>query len=285
MTHIELPFGPCEVHLDGHPDAPAVVLVHGLMVNSSLWDRVVPGLAAGHRVIRPDLPIGAHPIPAEHRDRIGPEDLADALAAMLDALGVEQAAVAGSDTGGALAQIFAARHPDRVRGLVLLSCDSLNHFPPTALKPMRPIMGLPGVVGLTGLSYRSRRIRRGPLGLGLLMHKPLDDDLVDGWFDRLAASAANRRDAAAFFRGNRPALTKAAAATLAETGLPVLLAWSADDRVFPESDARRLHAALPGSRLHFIEGARTFAQVDKPEAVLDLMLPFLAEAEAVSAGR
>jgi pimeloyl-ACP methyl ester carboxylesterase len=262
-----------------------VLLVHGLLVDSTLWDRVVPGLAAGHRVIRPDLPIGAHPIPAERRDRIGPEDLADALADLLDALGVERVTVAGSDTGGALAQIFAARHPDRVRGLVLLSCDSLGHFPPTVLKPLRPILGLPGIVGLSGLLFRSRRVRRGPLGVGMLMRRPLDDALVDGWFDRLAGSAANRRDMGAFFRGCRSKLTRDAAATLARTDLPVLLAWSGDDKFFPASDARRLHAALPTSRLHFVEGARTFAQVDRPDAVLDLVLPFLAEVEAVSAGR
>lgn len=285
MTHIALPFGPCEVHLDGHPDAPAVLLLHGMLVNSSLWDRVVPGLAAGHRVIRPDLPIGAHPVPAERRDRIGPEDLADALAALLDALGVEQVAVAGSDTGAALAQIFAARHPERARALVLLSGDALGHFPPTLIKPLRPLMGLPGVVGLTGLAYRSRRVRRSPLGAGLLLTKPIDDAVIDPWFDRVARSAANRRDMAAFFRRCRPALTRRAAATLAGLDLPVLLAWSRGDVIFPESDARRLHAMLPGSRLHFIDGARTFAQVDRPEAVLDLVLPFLAEVEAVSVGR
>jgi pimeloyl-ACP methyl ester carboxylesterase len=282
MTHIELPFGRCEVHLDGHPDAPAVVLVHGMLVNATLWDRVVPGLAAGHRVIRPDLPIGAHPIPAERRDRLGPEDLADALAAMLDALGVDRAVVAGSDTGAAIAQLFAARHPDRARALVLLSGDVLDHFPPTLIKPMRPLMAVPGVADLSGLTYRSRRLRRSALGVGLLMNKPLDDALVDGWFDRLAHSGANRRDMAAFFRRCRPKLTREAAATLAETGLPVLLAWSRGDAFFPESDARKLHEMLPGSRLHFVDGARTFAQVDRPEAVLDLVLPFLAEVEAAS---
>ena len=276
MTRVLTSFGPCEVHVEGPADAPAVLLVHGVLVNSTVWDPIVPGLAAHHRVVRPDLPIGAHALPAEHRDRLDPETVADALAEILDGLGIDRAAVIGSDTGGAISQIFAARHPDRLSGLVLLSCDALDHFPPTILKPVVVSLRIPGSVDLMSVMYRSRRVRRSFLGVGLLLTPPIDDALVDAWFDRLVADKEARRDMAAFLRRCRKTLTHAAADALARQAPPVLLAWSRGDRLFPEADAEELHRRIAGSTLHLIDDARTFSQIDQPQAVLDLVIPFLA---------
>lgn len=276
MTRLSTSFGPCQVHVEGPADAPAVLLVHGVLVNSTVWDPIVPGLVAHHRVVRPDLPIGAHVMPAEHRDRLDPETVADALAEILDGLGIDRAAVVGSDTGGAIAQIFAARHPDRIAGLVLLSCDALDHFPPTILKPVVAGLRIPGSIDAVSLLYRSRRIRRSFVGVGLLVTPPVDDALVDAWFDRIVADREVRRDIGAFLRGCRPALTHAAADALAAQAPPVLLAWSRGDRLFPESDAEELHRRIPGSTLELIDDSRTFSQIDQPRAVLDLVVPFLA---------
>jgi pimeloyl-ACP methyl ester carboxylesterase len=262
--------------VEGPADAPAVLLVHGVLVNSTVWDPIVPGLAADHRVIRPDLPIGAHSLPAEHRDRLDPETVADALAEILDGLGIDRAAVIGGDTGGAISQIFAARHPDRLSGLVLLSCDALDHFPPTMLGPMVASLRIHGSVALMGLMYRSRRVRRSILGVGLLVTPPVDDALVDGWFDRLVADPEARRDMVAFLLRCRKALTNAAADALARQAPPVLLAWTRGDRLFPEADAEELHRRIAGSTLHVIDDARSFSQIDQPQAVLDLVVPFLA---------
>lgn len=285
MTRVQLPFGPCEVRLDGNPDAPAVLLVHGVLVNGSVWDPIVPALAEHYRVIRPDLPIGAHDVPAEDRRLLHPEAVADALADLLGALGVERAVVAGSDTGGALAQILTARHPDRVRALVLLSCDAFDHFPPTVFKPVKLLLAVPGLVDLGAVVYRPRWMRRSALGAGMLLRKPIDDAVIDPWFERFITSGAVRRDMAAFVRRCRPALAHAAADRLADLDVPVLIAWSKGDLVFPESDARRLQARLRNSHLHFVEHARTFAQIDQPDAVLALVLPFLRDVDARTPGR
>ncbi|HEX7132398.1 MAG TPA: alpha/beta hydrolase [Iamia sp.] len=276
MPRLPTSFGPCDVHVEGPDDAPTVVLVHGVLVNSTVWDPIVPGLAAHHRVVRPDLPIGAHALPAEHRDRLDPETVADALAEILDGLGIDRAAVIGSDTGGAISQIFAARHPDRLSGLVLLSCDALDHFPPTILKPVVATLRIPGSIDLMSLMYRSKRMRRTFVGVGLLLTEPVDDALVDAWFDRIVADREARRDMGAFLRGCRKELTHRAADALAAQAPPVLLAWSRGDRLFPESDAEELHRRIAGSSLHYIDDARTFSQIDRPQAVLDLVVPFLA---------
>ena len=61
------------------------------------------------------------------------------LAALLDELcerlGLAQVDVVANDTGGAVAQVFAARYPDRIRTLTLTNCDVHDNFPPEAFKP------------------------------------------------------------------------------------------------------------------------------------------------------
>lgn len=268
--------GPLEVHLDGPEGAPPVLLVHGVLVDSTVWAPVLPGLAAHHRVIRPELPLGAHPRPVPDRDALHPEAVADALVEVLDAVGAPSAAVVGSDTGGALAQILAARHPERVGALVLLSCDTLDHLPPTVLKPIVPLLRIPAVVDLVGRLYAVPRIRRSWLGAGLLLNHPIDDAVIAPWFGAIAANRGPRHDMAAFIRRCRPALAHAAVDALEARPVPLLLAWSRGDRLFPEADARELRRRIAGAEMVLIDGVRTFSQVDRPDAVLDVVLPFLA---------
>ena len=255
-----------------------MLLVHGVLVDSTVWDRFAPKLARDHLVIQPDLPIGAHRIPAARRDLVGPEAVADALVALLDALELPEAIVVGNDTGGAIAQILTARHPDRVAALVLTSCDAFDHFPPTVLKPVVPLLAVPGFVDLMALAYRSKRVRRSWIGAGLLLEHPIDDDVIRPWFAEVSRNRAGRRDMAAFIRRCRPALAHAAAASLRSFDRPVLIAWSAGDRLFPESDGRRLAETIPGAELAFVHGARTFSMVDQPDQLAELVRGFLARA-------
>ena len=273
---IELPFGPCRVRLRG--SGTPVLLLHGVLVDGTVWDRIAPDLADRHLVIQPDLPIGAHRLPATDRSVLHPEGIADALVGLLDQLGVERAIVAGNDTGGALAQIFAARHPDRVAAMVLTSCDAFDHLPPTVLKPVIPLLRFPGTIELIGFGYRFRPVRRSWLGVGLLLSPPVDHDLVSPWFDRICSDRRNRGDIAAFLRHCRPALTHAAAESLRTVDRPVLLAWSRGDRLFPERDARRLAELLPDATLELVDGARTFSVLDQPEQVVALIRSFVDRA-------
>ncbi len=104
---------------------PAVLLLHSTAGDRRMWDPQLPALAAaGFRAVRCDLPgFGESPVP----DR--PFDPAAEVAGVLDALGVEQAAVVGSSGGGAVALALAARWPARVSALVLL-CTAVPGLEP-----------------------------------------------------------------------------------------------------------------------------------------------------------
>ena len=270
---IDLPFGPCDVHRSG--SGVPLLMIHGALVDHTLWDRIVSDLEPVADLIRPDLPIGAHRTTVTRRDLLSPEAIADALARLLDALDVDQAAVIGSDTGGALAQIFAARHPDRVKGLILTSCDAFDHFPPTLIKLLLPLIALPGGIDLVANLYRSKRVRRSFMGGGLLLNHPVDDAVVGPWLRRLVDSHENRRDVRAFLRACRPKLAHVAAKELESFPRPALIAWSRGDRLFPDADAERLARTIPDCELHWIENTRTFSMIDQPDALVALIRPFL----------
>jgi pimeloyl-ACP methyl ester carboxylesterase len=111
-----------EVNVDGEPDGPPVLLVHGFPDSAYLWRHQIEALTdAGLRTIAPDMRgFGASDKPAAVEDYRLTHAVAD-LVAVLDALEIEQAKVVGHDWGAAVVWIFAALHPDRVERLVAMS--------------------------------------------------------------------------------------------------------------------------------------------------------------------
>src|SRR3954453_3631883 len=65
---------------------PAVVFVHGLLVNADLWRKVVPAVAAGHRCIAPDWPLGSHEVAMRPDADLSPPGVARLIAEFLEAL-------------------------------------------------------------------------------------------------------------------------------------------------------------------------------------------------------
>jgi 3-oxoadipate enol-lactonase len=111
----------------GPRDAPAVVLIHGL-AGSSLaeWYQVGRILAEDHRVILVDN--RGHGLSPQSRGRFEVAEEADEVAAILDALDIGTATVAGYSMGGTIAQALAYRHPTRIERLVLIA--TFSHHPP-----------------------------------------------------------------------------------------------------------------------------------------------------------
>lgn len=107
------------------PDAPVVLLMHGIATTGSLtWFTVLADLAEHYRVVTFDQRWHGRGIPSE---RFALDDCADDAAAVLDALGIDRAVVVGYSMGGASAQVLWHRHPERVAGLVLCSTAARWH--------------------------------------------------------------------------------------------------------------------------------------------------------------
>ncbi len=123
---------------------------------------------------------------------------------------------------------------------------------------------------------RVRALRRLPLAYGLTMNAPPPRAVSDSYVRSGYESAAIRRDTKMMLRALSNKHTLAAAESFDRFTQPVLVAWAAEDRLFPRSLARRLAAAFPNGRLELIEGARTFIGEDQPARLAHLIGEFIA---------
>lgn len=278
MEHkIDLPQG--TIHYRDEGTGEVLLFVHGLLVDGRLWRKVTPALVEDHRCIIPDLPLGSHRTPLHAGADRSPRGIARLIAELIDALSLERVTIVANDTGGAISQILAAEHPTRVRGLVLTNCDCFENFLPPLLRPLQWLAHIPGAYWPIAQLMRSARLRRSSLGFGMLSHEPLPDDLTASWTAPMLDKGV-RADLVATLKAIDTRDTLAAAKTLGEHPLPLLLAWGPDDLMFPLRFAERLTAMVPGARLEQIPHSRAFVPQDQPERLAELIRAFSAELAA-----
>jgi pimeloyl-ACP methyl ester carboxylesterase len=255
-------------HLTGA--GPAVVFVHGLLVNANLWRKVVP-LLDGHTRVTLDLPLGSHLEPMGRTADLSPPALADLIADAMAALGLEDVTVVGNDTGGALTQIMAVRRPERIGRLVLTSCDAFENFPPRFFRLVLAPARIPGGTWFHLRGLWLRPLRRLPIAYGWLTNAPIEQQADDSYVFPVLTRGPVRRDLRRVLGGLDPSHTLEAATKLTGFDRPVLIAWSGNDRFFPREHAERLARLIPDARLEWIEGARTFSPEDRPERLAELI--------------
>ncbi|UXY36847.1 alpha/beta fold hydrolase [Streptomyces albidocamelliae] len=237
-----------------------LVLVHGHPFDRTMWHPQLAALAAGRRVIAPDLRgYGASPVtPGTVPLSRHAEDLAD----LLDLLGVDTFVLAGLSMGGQIAMECHARFGDRIRGLVLA-----DTFPDAETPEGRRDRAATAERLLTeGMrGYADEVLEK--------MVAPYADPDVKAHVHRMM-TAAPPEGAAAALRGRaeRPDYR----ALLTGVRVPALVVVGADDTYTPVSDAETMHAALPDSVLHVVEGAAHLPNLERPEEFNRVLGDFLA---------
>jgi len=242
-------------------DGPVVVFLHGLGGSRTAWDPQLVALADDFRCVAWDLPgYGASPPPD------GPMTfpaLADAVASLLDTLGVERAPLVGLSLGGMVALHAALEHPDRVSGLVL--CDTSPAF------------------GLDGTDPREwRAARRAPLDAGRtpadvaeeVLRSVAGPALTGEPLDRAVAAMA--RISADGLRAVVDLLpTHDVRDRLGAVACPTLVIVGEHDTETPPAYSEALAAGIPGARLEVVADAGHLTPTEAPEAVNRLLAEFL----------
>jgi pimeloyl-ACP methyl ester carboxylesterase len=111
-------------------DGPTIVLLHGLMMDASLWDGPFADLSADQRCVAPTLPLGAHRHAMNADADLSPPGIARLVAEFVDRLDLYDVTLVGNDTGGALVQLLVCDGAARVGRVVLASCEAFDNFPP-----------------------------------------------------------------------------------------------------------------------------------------------------------
>jgi pimeloyl-ACP methyl ester carboxylesterase len=278
VPHTELSHGTLHYRESG-TGAP-VVFLHGYLMGAGLWDPVVRLLDGEFRCLVPELPFGAHPAPMRPDADLSPAGLGRLVADFLDALDLHDVTLVGNDSGAAIAQVVAARHPGRLAGLVLATGDAFDNFPP---KPFRPLIAAARAGALSGIiaMLKARPARSLPTAFGWLTHGDLPHDLIDEWVGAYFADKGVRRDLRRLTvtLGDDDFMNQIAT-ELAAFPKPALLAWAAADKFFPVEHARRLAAILPRAQLEVIADSRTWVMLDQPERTAELIAQLTRRATA-----
>jgi pimeloyl-ACP methyl ester carboxylesterase len=249
-----------------------VVFVHGFLTNGTLWRKVVPQLAgAGFRCIAPDWPLGSHTIAMDPAADLSPPALADLIDEFLASLDLTDVVLVGNDTGGALAQMLAARRPDRLGMLVLTPCDAFRNWPAWWSKPLRPIGYSDRAMKIVGSTLRRRNVQRLPLVYGWVVKRHPPADIMRGWIEPGLRDAGVRRDFGKAFRATRVSQTLEAARGLRNFGKPALVVWQTERTlIYPLRHGRRL-AELLRAPLELVDDSYVYVPEDRPERLAELI--------------
>jgi pimeloyl-ACP methyl ester carboxylesterase len=279
MTRVELSAGTVDYEDTGQ--GPVLVLLHGLMMDASLWDATIAALSGDHRCVAPTLPLGAHRHPMRPEADLSLPGVARLVAEFLDRLDLREVTLVGNDTGGALTQLLMAEHPERLAAAVLVSCEAFDNLPPGLTGRALTLAGRlpPRVFGLFMRQMLVRPLRRLPVAYGWLTRR--GDAATARWVRPVIEHQQIRRDAVRILRAlaARPGVLREAAERLPGFERPTLVVWASEDRVMPPEHGRRL-AALLGADLAEVEDSLTLIPLDRPERLAEIITAFTHRAPA-----
>jgi pimeloyl-ACP methyl ester carboxylesterase len=276
------------IDTDSGGTGPVALFVHGLATNAYLWRNVIGALAGQHpggrRCIALDLPLhGQSPVTAGQDLSVAA--LAAGLEDFCDALGLTGIDLVANDTGGAIAQIFAARNPQRLASLTLTDCDTEGNLPPESFKPTVELARAgnlaPSAVALFADLDAAAQVAFGTAYEHLDAVDPaVIRSYLEPCFGTMERAREFERLLAALDAGDLAAVTP----QLRELTVPTLVVWGTGDEAFDVSWAYWLRDTIPGTtRVVTVDGARLFFPDERPMDLVPHLEQHWAQAAAVRA--
>jgi pimeloyl-ACP methyl ester carboxylesterase len=245
---------------------PTLVLLHGLASSIYTWADVIPALAEDHDVVAVDLPgFGGSDIPEELSSSVYPAT----VLALMDRLGISRATLVGNSLGGSVAVVLAARHPERVRRLVLIDAAGFNLDPSRRPLILRLIGFAPVPAALDALPIR-RRVVTAALRQVFHERSRVTPEKVEEYLAPLARPGATEAIRSLL---NQPA-SFGLPALVREVRVPTLIIWGRNDRWVPVADADRFASAIPAGRKVVLEECGHLPQEERPAEVARLLEEF-----------
>lgn len=250
----------------GRRSGPPVLMIQGLGADKHLWDLQRAALAPWYHTIaldnrgagRSDKPFGHYSL----------EQMADDAVAVLDAIGVERAHVVGASMGGAITQVLALRHPDRIRSLTL-ACTACQHHP-WRRELLAEWASIAETRGMAAMTAEAARWMIGPRSF-----RRLSPAL--GWLGPLAFSRPPHA-----FAGQVAAILDiddGLADRLPEISAPTLVIVGNQDILTPRGDSEHLAELIPTAELVVVSGAAHGIMVEHASTFNRALLDFLRRAE------
>jgi pimeloyl-ACP methyl ester carboxylesterase len=258
---IETPSGPASCIDTGGPGRPAL-FVHGLATSSYLWRHVIGQLDGERRCVAVDLPLHGQTPAAAGRDLSLP-GLARFVADCCDALQLDDIDLVANDTGGAVAQVFAAGHADRLHTLTLTNCETHDNVPPPALRPAYLLARADQATRMGLFARMAPRLGRTPAARNRFFRASyqdptcLPDHIARAWLEPLVATRERAARYLQLFTSIRARDLLAVEPALTRLTVPTLIVWGTGDRFFHLRWAQWLRETIPGATdIIVLDGAR-----------------------------
>jgi pimeloyl-ACP methyl ester carboxylesterase len=249
----------------GDAGAPAALFVHGLATGGLMWRNVMEQLSPASRCIAIDLPAhGGTPARAD----MSVAAMAEVLEELCRALGIDQVDLVGNDTGGAICQIFAARHPARLRSFTLTNGDTDGNFPPPDFAPMVELARQGKLAeGFAGVNADPASRAAGPLAALYEDPAKVSDEVWREYYGPGSGEQLQRaRDVERMMAAFDPADLAAATPGLRTLRVPTLMVWgTGEENTFGIKWAYALREMIPGARdVIEVDGAKLLFPEERP---------------------
>jgi pimeloyl-ACP methyl ester carboxylesterase len=266
-------------------DGPVALFIHGVPLNGYHWRHVVDRLKHRRRCIAIDLMGLGYSEIAPAQD-VSFTAQARMIAEVLDALAIDKIDLIANDSGGAIAQIFAAHHPHRLRSLVLTNCDVHDGWPPPQVLPLierarngtlapvfQPMFDRPDLA-----RERFDRGESAPLFRCYADPTVLTDEVIRLYLGPPLSSPERIKAFERYWLGFDNKHTVAIHAALKTLEAPTLIVWGLQDFFFDKKWAYWLRDTIPGARrVVEVEDARLFFGEDRPDELAKPILEFWEE--------
>ncbi|WOQ16808.1 alpha/beta hydrolase [Raineyella sp. W15-4] len=251
---VDTPSGRIHINEAGPAGGEPLVLLHGSGPGATGWTNFsnnIPVFAEKYHVVAADMPGWGESDPVTWQQRNHPQAVAD----LLDALGIEQATLIGNSMGGGTTIRFGYEHPERVRRLITMGSSS----------------GSSTLFGPAGLTEGLKILQRGYRDPSFAVMKELvdvmtydstfaTDELIQGRADMVAAHPEHNRN---FLDAvGKRAVVELDQAQVRTIQAPTLLFHGRDDRVVHFEHSLRLTSLIPDSRLVLINRCGHWLQIE-----------------------
>jgi pimeloyl-ACP methyl ester carboxylesterase len=247
------------------------LFVHGVLLNKHLWRPQLEELADIRRCIAVDL-LAHGDTEIDPSQDVSVTANARMLTEVLDALQIDQVDVIGNDSGGGIAQIFAALNPARVR--TLTNCDTHDNWPPEAFKPFLAMAASGELSNTLKAMLADKSMYRSPEALGPAYEQPdiATDADIEAYLRPLVRSEQRIHDLERFLAAFDHSHTTAVEPQLRQLHARTLIVWGTDDVYFPVKWAYWLAETIPGAGQPVeLEGARLFFPEERSEVFNTLL--------------
>ncbi|KAJ3102702.1 hypothetical protein HDU96_009543 [Phlyctochytrium bullatum] len=221
------------------PSKPVLVFIHGLFVNSLIWDDAMDHVASrGFQCVALDLPLGCHLHPVKDRSQLNFANVAKSVEAAVEKIGVKKYVIVGNDTGGVVVQkviqldLERPEKERRITGMVMTPCDCFENFLPAPVQPLIvAARNIPGLLHISALGrmYYYPFLANSPVLAGWVIKKGIPPRLANHFGDRITASYAIQADIKQILQDVRPEVTMEVAKDLHRFKKPTFVITAPED--------------------------------------------------------